>query len=127
MVFLQCGNYGIGGFYGVHPDYNGYDERLFYDPESGINRISTVMTVLEQPSAGGATVWPYLGVAAFPEQGSGVWWYNTRTDARLDQMTQHMACPVLLGQKWSKLVERVILHQIYFSSLCPSFGQSKVS
>lgn len=101
---FMCGNYGIGGYYGVHPDYNRYDERNFYDVQSGINRISTVMTVLEQPTAGGATVFPYLGIANFPEQGSGVWWYNTRSDAHVDQMTQHMACPVLLGQKWSKPV-----------------------
>ncbi len=34
------------------PDYYDYDERKFYDPESKINRISTVMTVLEAPEAG---------------------------------------------------------------------------
>ena len=106
---FMCGNYGIGGYYGVHPDYNRYDERKFRDAASGINRISTVMTVLEQPAAGGATVFPYLGVANFPEQGSGVWWYNTRSDAHVDQMTQHMACPVLLGQKWSESERRSFL------------------
>jgi hypothetical protein len=51
-VTFQCGNYGIGGHYGTHPDYYDYDERSFYDPESKINRISTVMTVLEAPEAG---------------------------------------------------------------------------
>ena len=107
---FMCGNYGIGGYYGVHPDYNRYDERKFRDAASGINRISTVMTVLEQPAAGGATVFPYLGIANFPEQGSGVWWYNTRSDAHVDQMTQHMACPVLLGQKWSESERRSFLY-----------------
>ena len=49
---FQCGNYGIGGHYGTHPDFYDYDESKFYDPESKINRISTVMTVLEAPEAG---------------------------------------------------------------------------
>jgi len=49
---FQCGNYGIGGHYGTHPDYYDYEEEKFYDPESNINRISTVMAVLEAPEAG---------------------------------------------------------------------------
>jgi len=79
---LQCGNYGIGGHYGTHPDYYDYDERKFYDPESRINRISTVMTVLEAPEAGGATAFPFVGVTAIPEKGSAEAWFNTRTDAQ---------------------------------------------
>ncbi len=51
-LFFQCGNYGIGGHYGTHPDFYDYDEKAFYDPNSKINRISTVMAVLEAPEAG---------------------------------------------------------------------------
>ena len=57
---FMCGNYGIGGHYGTHPDYYKYDTPL-RDYEN-INRVSTVMTVLDAPEAGGATVWPFLGV-----------------------------------------------------------------
>ena len=53
----MCGNYGIGGHYGVHPDYHHYSK-----PNYNINRISTVLSVLDEPEAGGATVWPFLGV-----------------------------------------------------------------
>lgn len=51
---FMCGNYGIGGHYGTHPDFNAYQEHLFYDPNSRANRIATVMTVLEAPSSGRA-------------------------------------------------------------------------
>lgn len=97
---FMCGNYGIGGHYGTHPDFNAYTESLFYDPNSRANRIATVMTILEAPSSGGATVWPFLGVAVFPEKGSAVMWYNTKNDGVPDHLTLHAACPVLLGQKW---------------------------
>ena len=55
-------------------------------------------------TTGGATVWPYLGVAVFPEKGSAVMWYNTKNDGVPDHLTLHAACPVLLGQKWSTFV-----------------------
>ena len=96
---FMCGNYGIGGHYGVHPDYHKYSA-----PSYNINRISTVLSVLDDPEAGGATVWPFLGVNVFPEKGSAVWWFNTKSDSVPDLETKHAACPVLLGQKWSKLI-----------------------
>ncbi len=86
----------------MHPDFYPYDESRFLNPGDTINRVSTVMTVLEAPEAGGATVWPYLGISVFPEKGSAVMWFNTRSDAVPDNMMLHAACPVLLGQKWSE-------------------------
>ena len=94
---FMCGNYGIGGHYGVHPDYHHYSK-----PNYNINRISTVLSVLDDPEAGGATVWPFLGVNIFPAKGSAVWWFDTKSDSVPDLETKHAACPVLLGQKWSK-------------------------
>ena len=84
---FMCGNYGIGGHYGTHPDYYKYDTPL-RDYEN-INRVSTVMTVLDAPEAGGATVWPFLGVNVFPEKGSAVWWFNTKSDSVPDVDTKH--------------------------------------
>ena len=66
----QCGNYGIGGEYGIHPDYQKYDPNDLFKYNQNINRISTVMTVLDAPEAGGATVFPFLGLAVFPQKGS---------------------------------------------------------
>ena len=105
---FMCGNYGIGGHYGVHPDYNKYNDLS----KENINRISTVMSVLDNPEAGGATVWPYVGVNIFPEKGSSIWWFNTKSDSVPDPETKHAACPVLLGQKWSKFVFRYSLCQM---------------
>lgn len=64
------------------------------------NKLASPHQILSH--AGGATVWPYLGVSIFPEKGSAVFWYNTREDAQPDPLSLHSACPVLLGQKWSK-------------------------
>lgn len=100
--FSQCGNYGIGGHYGIHPDFYDYDLSAFVDESRTINRISTVMNVFDAPLAGGATVFPFLGISIFPEKGSAAFWFNTKDDAVPDQLTLHSACPVLLGQKWSK-------------------------
>ena len=96
---FMCGNYGIGGHYGVHADYFPFSQ-----PTYNINRVSTVMSVLDNPEAGGATVWPFAGVSVFPEKGSSVWWFNTKSDSVPDPDTKHAACPVLLGQKWSKFL-----------------------
>ena len=102
-AMMQCGNYGIGGEYGTHPDYAKYEpEGDIFKYNRNINRISTVMSVLDAPEAGGATVFPYLGFSVFPEKGSSIFWYNVLPSAMPDHLTQHAACPVLLGQKWSK-------------------------
>merc|ERR1712061_434073 len=78
-----------------HGDYNPYTKY-----KDTINRVTTVMSILEEPEAGGATVWPFVGVYVFPEKGSAVWWFNTKSDSVPDPDTKHAACPVLLGQKW---------------------------
>ena len=59
-----------------------------------------MMTILEAPVSGGATVWPYSNIAVFSTKGSGVFWYNLYRNGAHDPMTMHAACPVLMGQKW---------------------------
>ena len=49
---------------------------------------------------GGGTVWPYAGISMFSDKGSALFWYNIFTDSDPDILTQHTACPVLLGNKW---------------------------
>ena len=66
-------------------------------PGSSGNRVATVLTVLENPEAGGATIWPYAGISVFGKKGSGIFWHNLRKSDAPDLYTQHAACPVLLG------------------------------
>ena len=49
---------------------------------------------------GGATVYPYIGVAAFQEQGDGILFYNLLRRKAPDYHLTHKACPVILGGKW---------------------------
>ena len=52
--------------------------------------------------AGGATVFPSLNVALWPQKGSAAFWYNLFEDGVGDLSTRHAGCPVLLGSKWGK-------------------------
>lgn len=96
----MCGNYGIGGHYWTHPDYHNPNPEFWLQPGSVGNRVATILTILDAPTAGGATVWPYAGISVFPEKGSAVFWHNVRASDMPDTFTRHAACPVLIGQKW---------------------------
>ncbi|CAG7732017.1 unnamed protein product [Allacma fusca] len=64
------------------------------------HRIATFMFYLNNVEAGGHTAFPFLGFAAKPVAGSGIFWYNLYSDGETDQLTMHGACPVLYGEKW---------------------------
>jgi hypothetical protein len=49
---LQCGNYGIGGHYWTHPDYHNPSPAHWMNPNSVGNRVATILTLLDAPSAG---------------------------------------------------------------------------
>ena len=50
---FMCGNYGIGGHYGTHPDFDSPNNMRWNDPnEKRFNRISTVMAIFDAPRAG---------------------------------------------------------------------------
>lgn len=51
---------------------------------------------------GGATVFPNIHKAVYPQRGTAVMWYNLKDDGQPDELTLHAACPVLVGSKWGK-------------------------
>uniref|UniRef100_A0A2M4BKI1 procollagen-proline 4-dioxygenase n=1 Tax=Anopheles marajoara TaxID=58244 RepID=A0A2M4BKI1_9DIPT len=98
---LQIGNYGVGGHYSTHHDYDVPAEGQEAFPSLGKgNRIATVMYYLSEVDVGGATVFPDIDVAVFPQKGSAVFWYNLHRNGTSDPRTLHAACPVMLGSKW---------------------------
>ncbi|XP_057378427.2 prolyl 4-hydroxylase subunit alpha-1-like [Daphnia carinata] len=97
---LQVCNYGIGGHYVPHFDYAKKGEvHGPRDLEWG-NRIATWLFYMSDVEAGGATVFPSLGVALWPRKGSAAFWYNLYPNGEGNENTRHAACPVLTGSKW---------------------------
>ncbi|XP_052769082.1 prolyl 4-hydroxylase subunit alpha-1-like isoform X2 [Mya arenaria] len=96
---LQIANYGIGGQYEPHYDFARRREPKAFEQRIG-NRIATFMYYISDVQAGGATVFPYLGLKVFPKKAAALFWYNLYKNGEGIYDTRHAACPVLVGSKW---------------------------
>ena len=97
---LQVVNYGIGGHYEAHFDFARREEKNAFKHLGTGNRIATWLNYMSDVEAGGATVFPAIGVSLWPTKGSAAFWYNLHKNGEGDMLTRHAACPVLLGSKW---------------------------
>ncbi|XP_075148851.1 prolyl 4-hydroxylase subunit alpha-2-like [Haematobia irritans] len=94
---MQVANYGIGGYYGLHYDF---DENPNADDVEEGNRILTAMFYLNDVEMGGVTAFPILRLAVPPIKRALVVWYNLHKSGYPDFRTSHAGCPVLKGSKW---------------------------
>ena len=96
---LQILHYGVGAEYQPHYDY--------FSPEDagtatllthGGQRVATLITYLNTPEAGGATVFPDVGLEVAPIRGNAV--FFAYEQASPVSRTLHGGTPVVAGEKW---------------------------
>ncbi len=96
---LQVLHYRPGAQYEPHYDY--------FDPEQpgastilarGGQRVGTLVMYLNTPEAGGATVFPDIGLQVAPRKGHAVFFSYPR--AHPSTRTLHAGAPVIAGEKW---------------------------
>ncbi len=96
---LQVLRYGPGAEYKPHYDY--------FDPAEagtasilarGGQRVATVVMYLNEPEAGGSTVFPDVQFECLPKRGNAVFFNYSRPHP--SSRTLHGGTPVLQGEKW---------------------------
>lgn len=98
---LQILHYNGGGEYRPHFDYFPPDDPGSAVPmQVGGQRVSTLIMYLNAVEAGGATVFPKLGLEVCPAKGSAVYFEYTNSKNQIDPMTLHAGAPVMRGEKW---------------------------
>jgi prolyl 4-hydroxylase len=98
---LQVLNYQIGGEYKPHFDYFApEDEGSKIHVMRGGQRVSTLVIYLNDVEAGGATIFPEVGLSVIPKKGSAVYFEYCNSLNQLDRLSLHGGAPVLKGEKW---------------------------
>ena len=96
---LQVLRYAPGAQYRPHYDY--------FDPAEpgtptilrrGGQRVATLVMYLQEPTQGGATTFPDVGLEVAPKRGTAVFFSYDRPDP--GTRTLHGGAPVLAGEKW---------------------------
>ncbi len=96
---LQILHYGVGAEYQPHFDYfSPEDAGTAALLQHGGQRVATLITYLNTPAAGGATVFPDVGLEVAPIRGNAVFFAYERPDPA--SRTLHGGTPVVAGEKW---------------------------
>ena len=96
---VQVLRYGPGAEYRPHFDY--FDPAEPGTPsilQRGGQRVATVVMYLNEPEAGGATVFPDAGLEVLPQRGNAV--FFSYSQAHPASLTLHGGAPVVAGHKW---------------------------
>jgi prolyl 4-hydroxylase len=98
---LQILHYGIGGEYEPHYDYFSEDSiGEAKQLKNGGQRVATLVMYLNDVEAGGATLFPQLGIETKPRKGCAVYFENVTEQGEIDPRTLHAGAPVGKGEKW---------------------------
>lgn len=96
---LQVLRYNPGAEYKPHHDYFDPDEKgTPVLTRSGGQRVATIIMYLNNPRAGGSTVFPHAGLDVAPIKGNAVFFSYARPHP--STLTLHGGTPVLEGEKW---------------------------
>lgn len=96
---MQVLNYQVGAEYKPHYDY--FDPAEPGTPtilKRGGQRVGTVVMYLNEPTRGGGTTFPDVGLEVAPVRGHAVFFSYNRPHP--GTMTLHGGAPVLEGEKW---------------------------
>ena len=96
---LQILRYGPGAEYKPHHDW--FDPAEPGTPlilERGGQRVGSLVCYLNTPEAGGATVFPYIGLEVAPVRGNAVFFSYDRPHPATRSL--HGGAPVTAGEKW---------------------------
>lgn len=84
---------------------------------------------LSDVEEGGGTGFTFLKLLVKPRKGSLLFWYNLHASGDEDYRSNHGACPVLKGSKWSKfdtILKNVKIIIFYYFFQLPTFGLENV-
>jgi len=98
---LQVLHYPVGG--GSEPHFDYLQPTNVANRESiarSGQRVSTLVTYLNDVPAGGQTVFPTLGWAVSPLRGNAVYFEYCDDAGRVDPRSLHASAPVTQGEKW---------------------------
>jgi prolyl 4-hydroxylase len=95
---VQLAKYGTNGEYKQH-----YDSCTSKCPNNALCRIATLLVYLNEPLAGGDTVFPNMGITITPKKGAASFFFNVDSrDSAFPELNAslHAGMPVLEGEKY---------------------------
>jgi prolyl 4-hydroxylase len=97
---IQVVKYAVGAEFKPHWDqFDGSTKEGRREIREGGQRGATLLVYLDKPEAGGATVFPNVGLSVLPIPRAAVFWRHQLPNGQNDPRTLHGGAPVLAGKK----------------------------